>query len=125
MATLDSLILPEDLIWIDEFNWTPVQQSEEFTVTGALIIDSGIKQAGRKMTMQGGVDYAWIDRGNLKILYDLLPANAEMTLTLNDARVFTVIFDHQAQPIESSPIIDYSTPIDADKNALTVRLILV
>lgn len=124
-ATLDAFELPTDLVWIDEFDWTPVEQSEQHTLTGGLIIDSGIKQAGRPMTLKGGEDAAWVVRENLKTLYAKLDDDASMTLTLGDGRVFTVRFDHKNQPIESQPIIDYAVPEDADNYTLTVRFIIV
>lgn len=124
-ATLDAFSLPTDLVWINEFEWTPVEQSEEYTLNGALIFDSGIKQAGRPITLEGGVDAAWLERGELKTLYAKLDDDAAMTLTLGDGRVFTVRFDHKNQPIESEPIIDYAVPEDEDKYTLTVRFITV
>ncbi len=50
---LDTLTLPTDLIWIDEFDWTPVQQTQTYSITGALIIESGVKKAGREITLSG------------------------------------------------------------------------
>lgn len=40
--------LPPDLHWRDEFSWTPVEQSTEYSLTGALIVQSGARQAGRR-----------------------------------------------------------------------------
>lgn len=123
--TLDAVVLPDDLIWTDEFDWTPVQQSQEYTLSGALILDSGIKQAGRTMTLTGDVDAAWSERADIKAIYAKLPDDSAMTLTLNDGRVFNVVFDHAQTPLSAKPIIDFSTPDDADMYQLTLKFIQV
>lgn len=122
---LDSLTLPEDLIWIDEFDWSPVEQSQSYSITGALIIQSGTKQAGRLITLSGDNSSALISRADLKLLQIKSNSNSTMVLTLNDARTFNVIFDHKKNPIEAKPWIDYSTPIDADFYTLKINLLAV
>ena len=31
---LDTIILPDDLLWINEFEWNPVEQTTERSLTG-------------------------------------------------------------------------------------------
>lgn len=120
---LDAIILPDDLIWVDELEWTPVQQSEAYTLTGALVLETGVKQAGRPITLQGDGESAWITRATLLSLYAKLTAAPPYTLTLNDARTFSVAFRHGQAPIQAQPVIDYNTPADADYySGLTLRL---
>ena len=33
---LDDITLPDDLLWINEFDWNPVAQSTERSLSGAL-----------------------------------------------------------------------------------------
>jgi hypothetical protein len=122
---LDTLTLPTDLIWIDEFDWTPVQQTQTYSITGALIIESGVKQAGRPITLSGDNSSAVISRADLKTLQTKLATNSTMVLTLNDARTFNVIFNHSKNPIEAKSWIDYSDPIDADFYTLKINLLVV
>lgn len=123
--TLDEITLPEDLIWMDEFGWSPRQQTESYTLTGALVVETGIKQKGRSITLVGGDNAAWIDRNTLTALYAKLSSIEPMALTLNDARTFSVEFRSDASPIDAAPIIDYSTPDSADWYSLTLKLIQV
>jgi hypothetical protein len=123
MITLDAVTLPEDLIWSDEFAWSSVQQSRTYTLTGALILETGTKQAGRPITLVGGDEAAWITRANLKALQAKLTTTATMTLTLNDGSTFSVAFNHDEKPIDAHPVIDYSTPSDDDFYTLTLKLI--
>ena len=125
--TLDTVTLPSDLLWEDETDWTPVAQSTEYTLAGALAIETGVMQAGRPITLVGGEDRAWASRTTVLALMALAAVPGEtMTLTLNDARTFTVAFRHgDGQPVEARPIVPYNTPAAGDYYALTLRLMEV
>lgn len=120
--SLDAIALPDDLIWTDEFDWTPVQQSQQYTLTGALVLETGVKLAGRPMTLVGGQGAAWVTRETVKALYAKLTGTPSFTLTLNDASTFSVAFA-AGNPIEAKPIIDYNNPEDSDMYSLTLRFI--
>lgn len=122
---LDTLTLPTDLIWIDEFDWTPVQQTQTYSITGALIIESGVKQAGREITFAGDNTSGLISRADLKTLESKLTKTTPLVLTLNDARTFNVIFNHSKKPIEAKPFIDYSDVDNADLYTLKINLLAV
>lgn len=122
---LDNLTLPTDLIWIDEFDWTPVQQTQTYSITGALIIESGVKQAGREITLSGDNSSGLISRADLITLETKLTATTPLVLTLNDARTFNVIFNHAKKPIEAKQWIDYSDVDNADLYTLKINLLAV
>ncbi len=123
--SLDAVVLPEDLIWTDEYLWTPIKQTTERGLTGANIIDSGVKTAGRSITLVGEPNWVECPRSLLNTLHAKLADNAEMILTLHDARQFTVRFDHQSTPIQSEPVIDFNNPEDSDENSITLRFITI
>ena len=123
--TLDAITLPEDLIWVDEFDWSPRAQKQSYTLTGALVVELGVKQKGRAITLVGGEQAAWIERSVLVALHAKLTGAGTMTLTLNDTRTFSVVFAGDANPIQAAPIIDYSTPASADWYSLTLKLMQV
>lgn len=58
-----SVNLPKDLQWADELTWNAVAQSVEYSLTGALLIQEGVKQKGRHITLVGLDNMAWITRG--------------------------------------------------------------
>lgn len=122
---LDNLTLPTDLIFVDEFDWSPIEQSQSYSITGALIIQRGVKQAGREITLQGDNTSGLISRADLKLLEAKLTAAAPIVLTLNDTRTFNVIFNHSKKPIEAKPQVDYSDPTDADLYTLKINLLAV
>ena len=53
--TLDGLALPAGMIWQDEFDWSPALSAQEYSLTGALVIDAGTRQAGRPITLAASV----------------------------------------------------------------------
>jgi hypothetical protein len=122
---LDTLTLPTDLIWIDEFEWTPIQQTQTYSITGALIIERGTKLAGQSITLAGDNTSGLISRADLNLLKAKLNTTSTMVLTLNDARTFNVIFNHSKNPIEAKPQIDYSDTNDADLYTLKINLLAV
>ena len=118
---LDSITLPTDLIWIDEYAWTPVKQSINTAVNGGLIIEAAAALAGRPITLQGGDDYAWASKATLELLR-LKQATPGLVMSLGLLGVtYSVIF---AQPgITAKQVIDYSNPASEDWYAVTLKFI--
>lgn len=106
--TLDTITLPQGLRWSDEFDWSPLAQATEYSLTGALIVHQGEKQAGRPITLEGGKDFAWLTRTEVAALKALLDAGEEMTLTLHDSRAFIVL------PANDAPLAVAALPIVKD-----------
>ncbi len=102
--TLDAITLPQGLLWEEEFTWSPLAQATEYSLTGALIVEQATKQAGRPITLIGGKDFAWMTRAQVAILKAVLDTGAVMTLTLHDARTFSVL------PASDSPLSVYPLP---------------
>jgi len=57
-----SVVLPKDLQWVDELTWGAVEQSVDYSLTGVLLIEEGLKQKGRFITLSGLDNMAWITR---------------------------------------------------------------
>ena len=51
LATGVALPLPDDLLWSDEHAWSPAVASTSYLITGALLIQSATRQAGRPITL--------------------------------------------------------------------------
>lgn len=108
MITLDAIELPVDLVWMDEFDWTPAKQQETYTLTGALVIERGFKQAGRPITLGESTMPTWTTRQTVLALYSKLNATLPMVLTLNDGQIFNVVFNHNQNPIQVKPVLEYT-----------------
>lgn len=124
--TLAGLQIPRGMVWSDEFGWSRVEKSLEYSLTGAALIDAGVRLAGRPITLQGEVEAGWIQRGALTALQVLAEANAIGThaLVLADGRSFAVQFA-PGLPIEGKPLARPELPVEDYPYIATVRLITV
>jgi hypothetical protein len=116
---IGTVALTWSLVWADEFDWSPVQQSVEYAVTGAMYLQEGIRQAGRSITLSGHCR-----RSDLLALYALLPNPSNFSITLADGRTFTVRWK-QDRPIQATAMIDYADPDPDDAYEVTLQLIVV
>jgi hypothetical protein len=123
-----ALLLPDDLLWTDEHAWTPAVASTSYLITGALLIQSATRQAGRPITLVGAADMAWVTRAAVEQLraWAAVPVGASagrFALTFRDGRAFTVAFRHADTPIESEPVLGIPARADTDFYRLTLRFL--
>ena len=122
-----TVALSEDLYWSDENGWFPVEQSQQRTVTGALVVSTATRVGGRPITLTPeDAGSAWMSRATLDILrtWASVPGR-QMTLTLRGV-TRAVIFRHQdGSPVEASPIVHYSDVDDSDWYSVTLRFMEV
>lgn len=99
-----TLELTPRLLWTDEFAWSPVDQKTSFSTTGALLIDVGLKQAGRPITLEGAASAAWIERSQCLQLeaWAALPG-INLVLTLRGVER-DVVFDQERGAFEAQPL---------------------
>jgi hypothetical protein len=120
-----TLTLPDDLLWTDEFAWTPVTVSSSYSAGGSLLINRGVKLAGRPITLQGGATWAWMDRTTALALLDWVAiSGAQFTLSYRSVS-YTVKFSPNAAPLEVSPVVDYTDPDGSDFYFATMRFVVV
>lgn len=113
------------MVWIDEMDWSPVETVSEYGLTGALVIDGGLRLEGRPITLQGADDQGHIQRSVLQSLHAMAATAppTTYTLTLADGRVFTVRFAPGVEPIEARPIGRPELPGATYRYVATLRLI--
>lgn len=106
-------------------NWSPMEQSFEYSLAGSLVVDAGQKLAGRPITLTGGEDFAWTTRAIvLALKVKEATPGIEMVLDYN-GREFDVMFDLSGGPaVIATPVVQHS---DYDTNAaiyhsLTIKL---
>lgn len=127
LATGVALPLPDDLLWADEHAWSPAVASVSYLLTGALLVQSATRQAGRPITLVGPSDMAWVTRATVATLHTwaatpLAAASGRFELTLRDARVFTVAFRHADTAIDAEPVLGFPAQSDTDFYRITLRL---
>ena len=120
-----SVALHPDLLWVDEFDWHPVEQSVERSVRGALIVQVNARLAGRPITLEpADDDSAWMTRSVVEQLrnWAAVPGQS-MTLTIRGADR-TVMFRHQdGAAFEAEPVVHFSDAQATDYYRCTLRLV--
>lgn len=125
--TLDDIILPDDLLWVNEFDWNPVEQNIEHSLTGALLVQEGEYKHGRSIVLSGNGEAGWVSRKTVQDLQALSSDSGRlMTLTLPDMRQLDVIFDRSSgSPVMANPVLEEAYPADNSYYYLSLRLITV
>lgn len=124
----NALELPQDLVWSDEFSWSPVSQASERALNGALVIDIAARKSGRPITLTGEGNSAWIQRSALQALHAWAAIPGQrFTLTFL-GQSFTVIFDHgteeETRAMAMEAVVRYSDPEGSDYYcSLTLRFL--
>lgn len=125
--TLGSIQIPRGMVWSDEFKWSAVEKSLEYSVLGSALIDAAVKLAGRPITLQGSENAGWIERSVLDALRQLCEANpvGQHVLALADGRTFTVQFADGQAAVSGDPLARPELPPSDYPYVATVRLITV
>ena len=124
MITLDGLSLPEDLYWENEFGWTPVAASLEYSLAGAGLIQLGKKLTGRAVTLQDENERCWLPRATVLALKALADQPGKQMQLDYHGRVLTVMFAPGEIPFDAEPVWREWPDADSDTwNIKTIRLI--
>jgi len=123
--TLDGITLPTDLIWTNEFDDTTIAQDIKRSLTGAQIISESVKIKGRKITLTGGEDYAWLSRNEVQALKTLSNTVDNTIVLVFNGQTINVRFDQSKQGLVAKPVIACSDPDQHTKYYIVVNLIEV
>lgn len=110
MKQLGSVILPEETVWTNQFNYAPVQQTNKRTLSGTMVFTTRRLQGGQPILLELGETRAWLSYTDLLAITELAktPGN---TVSLNWEGVFyLVLFDHAQKPYEFKPVVGYTDP---------------
>ena len=125
MIALGAVTLPPYLLWQDELSWAKVEQGAEYLLSGSLEIQTGVKLAGRPITLVGEQNRGWIERSTLLALLALTETPQVLTLDYH-GREFQVRFRFGDGAVSATPIVVRIPPRETDKyNNLIIRLLEV
>lgn len=122
-----TLTLHPDLLWPDENNWHPVEQTVQRTITGAVIVSVGARIKGRSITLQPeDQSSAWMSRTTIEALrnWAAVPGK-QMTLTLRGIAYSVIFRHHDGQAVDATPIIHYNDVEASDWYSITLRFMEV
>lgn len=131
--TLDSLDLAdnpdlggEQMEWVDEFDWDPVAQEQDRSLTGALIVQEGVKLYGRPITLSSN-NGAWFTLAKVRALQAMASVRGAVhLLTLPTGEQHYVTWNRVAGAVvQATPLHRTVAPDDDWLHQLTLRLITV
>jgi hypothetical protein len=116
----------EQMLWVDEWEWDPIEQDQKRGLTGSMIIQEGVKLYGRPITLssEGG---AWFRLSKVQQLKALAEVPEKvMMLTLPTGATHYVAFNRVNGPaVEAQPVFRRVDPGPDYEHELTLRLITV
>lgn len=122
-----SIDLHPDLFWNDENQWHPVEQTAQRTITGAMVVSSSTKIAGRPITLQPEDDSSgWMPQTVVTQLRNWAAVPGQvLQLTLRGTTRDVIFRHHDGAAIEALPVIHYSDVQSDDWYRCTIRLMEV
>lgn len=120
---LTTLTLPIDLHWADEFDWHPVEQAVDRSLTGGLIVQSLARDGGRPITLRPEDDQsAWMTRTMLEQIQAWAAISAlELSLTIRGVARTVVFRHHEGPAVEARPVVHYNEVDGTDYYVVTLR----
>lgn len=121
MIQLETVTLPDDLLWLNEYQWTPVAQQVSIMADGAVVVQADAQQTGRPITLTGGDDFGWIRRDQLETLRGMAAQAGQVyTLTLHDGSTRSVMFT--GDRLRAEPVYQHSDPDTDHPYSVTLYL---
>jgi hypothetical protein len=126
MIRLDTVLLPDGLVWSDEFAAQTVAQTVRRALDGSLVVFYGQHSGGLTITLESEPDAGWLTRAQVEALK--LRADSPggiFTLELR-GQVFQVMFRHHEPPaFEAKPLVALAHPQPGDFYLATLKLMTV
>jgi hypothetical protein len=126
MIRLDTVALPDGLVWTDEFAAQPVAQTVRRTLDGSVVVFYGQHSGGLPITLESEPDAGWLTRTQVEALKHRADSPGGIyTLELR-GQVFQVMFRHQEPPaFEAKPLVALARPQPGDFYLATLKLMTV
>ncbi len=118
---LNSLELPENLYWQNEFDHKKIAQSIDRTVSGGVVVESSVLVYGQKIKLAG----AWAARTKVLALKSMEEANATMILVDGAGQNHSVVFDIEAGGLVAPLVMSEINPSDDTLYDISLNLVTV
>lgn len=122
-----TLELDQDLYWEDEFRWSATAQSVSTGLTGKPIVQVGLRQGGRPITLRPEDERSgWMTREAIAPLlaWADIPG-LRMTLTLRGISYLVIGGHHAGGMVDARPETHYADPAPTDWVLATLRFMTV
>ncbi|CAN5753670.1 hypothetical protein BH11PSE12_BH11PSE12_08260 [soil metagenome] len=128
ITTGQTLTLSHDLLWTDEYHWSPQVATVNYSLSGALLIETATRQAGRPISLQAPDDaMAWHPRTTVDTLYAWASVpGQQLHLIFDDGRSFQVLFGWaDGAVIESRPVAGFPSYTADEDMHLSIKFITI
>lgn len=117
---IDGIDYGDNWVWPDEFDWSPIEQATEYTLTGALIVEPHERQAGRPITLSG----EWLTRAQIDALLILRDTAGQTSIEYRGLS-YDVRWRYGDVPVEAREVFDSADPDAGRHYAVTLRFMQV
>jgi hypothetical protein len=105
MIRLDTLDLPSDLLWENQFSWIPVSGASERTLGGTLVVWTSSLIEGRPIDLVASETRGWLTKTQVEALHILAAAPISYVLTIGSTP-YNIIFRYEDAPcLEFTPLL--------------------
>jgi hypothetical protein len=98
MILLDTLVLPETLVWTDRHAWQPAAQSVKRTLAGGIIVFHRHLVGGRPITLTGGQTWGWMQTETMEAVASMAQEPGHVYSLSIYGEAFRVLFRHEEPP---------------------------
>ncbi|MBF0186010.1 MAG: hypothetical protein HQM06_16695 [Magnetococcales bacterium] len=98
MKQLGDLRLPDELLWIDRYTWSPVAQESARSINGRVIHFTASLSGGRPITLEAREGMTWFTSTQVQTLSILAAQAGAWFVLLWEDETFHVVFRHHDQP---------------------------
>lgn len=123
---LGGIVLNPNMLWEDRFGYSPVMQDTALTLGGRQVLYTGLRSAGRPITLTAIIDQGWLLLSQVQDVQSIAEqAGAQFPLVIG-AESYTVCFRHNEPPaVAFQPLIPRAVPLDGDYFIGSIKLITV
>ena len=126
MIRLDTVVLPDGLVWTDEFAAQAVAQTVRRTLDGSLVVFYGQTSGGLPITLESEPDAGWMTRAQVEAVKLLADSPGGVFILELRGQTWQVMFRHQDPPaFEAKPLVSLANPQPGDFYLATLKLMTV
>jgi hypothetical protein len=126
MIQIDHVVLPDGLVWTDEFAAQAVAQTVRRTLDGSMVVFYGQTSGGLPITLESEPDAGWMTRAQVEAVKLLADSPGGVFSLELRGKTYQVMFRHQDPPaFEAKPLIPLANPQPGDFYLATLKLMTV
>ena len=126
MIRLDTVALPDGLVWTDEFAAQAVAQTVRRTLDGSVVVFYGQHSGGLPITLESEPDAGWLTRTQVEALKLRADSPGGIFILELRGQVYQVMFRNQEPPaFEAKPLVALAHPQPGDFYLATLKLMTV